>query len=203
MIFVLVVASDAQHVVLIFVFSYLVVRLINRLWIKNKLTLLVSAMTFIVIVSVFGLSKNMINWSGTVERLINAYIYNSQYNKKYEFFLRTFKEMLGLNGLFGVGQFGSQISLMISQGIIYYWRPEYSVFHYAIAPFTNAIRGLMTEWYTLYGIGQSSMVLGYPLVSFIGFFDKQFGIGARYGAGEESDLIIRCLEQGYKVNYVH
>lgn len=107
MIFVLVVASDAQHVVLIFVFSYLVVRLINRLWIKNKLTLLVSAMTFIVIVSVFGLSKNMINWSGTVERLINAYIYNSQYNKKYEFFLRTFKEMLGLNGLFGVGQFGS------------------------------------------------------------------------------------------------
>ena len=111
--------------------------------------------------------------------------------------------MLGLNGLFGVGQFGSQISLMISQGIIYYWRPEYSVFHYAIAPFTNAIRGLMTEWYTLYGIGQSSMVLGYPLVSFIGFFDKQFGIGARYGAGEESDLIIRCLEQGYKVNYVH
>ena len=179
LIFALVVASDAKHVALIFVFSYLVVRLINRLRIRNKLTLLVSVMTFIVIVSVFILSKNMINWSGSVKKLINIYIYSSQYNKKYEFFLRTFKEMLGLNGLFGfgVGQFGSQISLTLSKGIIYDWRPQYSAFHYAIIPYANAIRGLMTEWYTLYGISESSMVLGYPLVSFIGLFAELGVIG--------------------------
>lgn len=175
----LLVASDAKHVVLIFVFSYLVVRLINRLRIRNKLTLLVSAMTFFVIASVFVLSKNMINWSGTVKKLINIYIYSSQYNKKYEFFLRTFKEMLGLNGFFGfgVGQFGSQISITLSKGIIYDWRPQYSIFHYATIPYANAIKGLMTEWYTIYGISESSMVLGYPLVSFIGLLAELGIIG--------------------------
>lgn len=37
----------------------------------------------------------------------------------------------------------------------------------------------------------------------VGLFDEQFGVGAKYGSGEESDLLLRCLESGYKVKYIH
>lgn len=35
----------------------------------------------------------------------------------------------------------------------------------------------------------------------IGNFDERFGVGGVYPAGEETDLILRCLYQGYKVRY--
>jgi GT2 family glycosyltransferase len=33
----------------------------------------------------------------------------------------------------------------------------------------------------------------------IGFFDENFGAGAEFGAGEESDIILRSLKQGYEI----
>jgi glycosyltransferase involved in cell wall biosynthesis len=35
----------------------------------------------------------------------------------------------------------------------------------------------------------------------VGFFDEQFGVGAIFGACEETDYIIRCREKGYRVVY--
>lgn len=36
----------------------------------------------------------------------------------------------------------------------------------------------------------------------VGLFDENFGVGSKFGAGEESDLIIRALNMGYKIKYL-
>lgn len=39
------------------------------------------------------------------------------------------------------------------------------------------------------------------LIEKIGFFDELFGVGAVYGAGEETDYILRAMKKGYVVAY--
>ena len=39
------------------------------------------------------------------------------------------------------------------------------------------------------------------IISVSGGFDEEFGVGAKYGAGEETDFILRAMQQGYAVRY--
>ena len=111
--------------------------------------------------------------------ILDIYTLNSNYNKKYQFYSNTFQHLLGINGVFGfgIGQFGSQICLTLAKGIIYSWDISLSGYKYSIEPYEDAIQGIMTEWYVNYGIGSSSMVLGYPLVSYIALISELGLIG--------------------------
>lgn len=170
--------SDAKHVWAVFIFAFIVAWLLSKLKIKRAISVPIIIMTVLVIVGTIFFTDSTSYFANRFN-LAKIYVLNEQYNKKVVFFRRTFNEMFGLNGIFGfgVGQFGSQISLTLSKGIIYSWDPSLSAYHFAIEPYANAIEGLMTEWYTKYGIGISSMVLGYPLVSFIGLFAELGVVG--------------------------
>lgn len=164
--------ADAKHVWAIFVFAFAVAWLLGKLKIKNRISVPIVVMTIIVVVgTLFIVSQSALSIVSRSD-MASTYILNENYNKKVLFFSRTFQEMLGLNGVFGfgVGQFGSQISITLSKGIIYDWDSTLTAYHYATEPYAKAVGGLMTEWYTNFGIGISSLVLGYPLVSFIGLF---------------------------------
>lgn len=171
--------SDAKHVWALFIGAWIISFLLRKLKIKNKITAFVIAMTAFVVIGTLWITSSQGAPSLQKYSLASTYIFNENFNKKITFFARTFNEMISLNGLFGfgVGQFGSQISLTLSKGIIYSWNPALSAYKYAIQPYASAISGIMTEWYTTYGIGISSMVLGYPLVSFIGLFAELGVIG--------------------------
>ncbi|MDY4721990.1 MAG: glycosyltransferase [Clostridium paraputrificum] len=45
----------------------------------------------------------------------------------------------------------------------------------------------------------ASLVINIKLFKDIGLFDENFGIGGKFGAAEESDFIIRCIKNNYKV----
>ena len=47
-----------------------------------------------------------------------------------------------------------------------------------------------------------NLLFNRKVIEQIGGFDINFGIGSRFGAGEEMDLIIRALEKGYKIEYL-
>jgi len=36
----------------------------------------------------------------------------------------------------------------------------------------------------------------------VGFFDENFGVGSNFGAGEESDMVIRTLQKGIRIKYL-
>lgn len=48
-----------------------------------------------------------------------------------------------------------------------------------------------------------SPAISFPkeIISVSGNFDEEFGVGAKYGAGEETDFIIRAMSHGYVVRY--
>ena len=48
-----------------------------------------------------------------------------------------------------------------------------------------------------------SPAISFPkeIISDLGEFDEEFGVGAKYGAGEETDLIMRAMHRGYAVRY--
>lgn len=161
--------ADAKHIFIVFVIAYLIAFVFKKLHIKNRLTVFGICM-IIGTILVLNLSQSNVYNGLFLNKYIAPYIYNVNYNKKYMYLLNTMEKMKSWNGVFGfgVGQFGSQISITMSKGIIYDWNPSLSIYNHAIGPFATAINGLMTEWYTTYGILISSMVMGYPLISFVG-----------------------------------
>lgn len=160
---------DAKHVVFIFVFSILYSKLLSKLNIKYKLTMTMIGMTFGIALLLKLIDLGALN--SVIEHIsfLDIYIMNDNYNKKFQFYTNTFKQLSGIHGIFGfgVGQYGSQICITMAKGIIYSWNSSLNGYMHAILPYINAISGIMTEWYTNTGIEISSMVLGYPLVSYI------------------------------------
>lgn len=166
---IILILADAKHVLLVVAISIIIAWILNKLHVKKQIffvgmMLLIGIILFITFVQ-SGIGHTLIKGE-----TMKTYLYNDKYNKKYVYMVNTYEEMQSINGLigFGVGQYGSQISLTMSKGIIYDWNPHLASYKYAINPYKRAISGLMTEWYINTGIGISSMVLGYPLVSFVG-----------------------------------
>jgi len=171
--------SDAKHVWIVFVVAYFFSVLLKKLKIKRSITFAGVFLALSVVVFVYLGNHGMLDFLTGRFSAATIYLYNTNYNKKMLFFTNTFEQMKGINGLigFGVGQYGSQVSLTMAKGIIYSWDTALQNYTYAIQPYANAIRGIMTEWYVKTGIASSSMVLGYPLVSFIGLFAELGIIG--------------------------
>lgn len=165
---VLIIISDAKHVILIVLVSILVNKLLSKLKIKRKMLFFGVFFCIALIAGILFFNSNF--GKKTFEgSLIGIYLYNILYNKKALYFLRSLENMLSLNGVFGfgVGQYGSQICLTVSKGLTHDWIPELSKYSFAIAPYRSAISGLMNEWYSKIGMPQSSFVLGYPFVSIV------------------------------------
>lgn len=158
--------SDAKHVIAIFVFSVILSKLYSVFRVKRKLLCTMIFMTLLICISLVLIEKGVLSLNSN---MFVIYVMNSQYNKKFQLYTSTFKKLIGINGLFGygVGLFGSQICLTLAKGIIYSWDSSLSNYIFAISPYKQVVDGLMTEWYTIYGIPNSSMVLSYPLVSYI------------------------------------
>lgn len=158
--------SDAKHVIAIFVFSVFLSKLYSVFRVKRKLLCTMIFMTLLICITLVLIEKGVLSLNSNI---FVTYVMNSQYNKKIQLYTSTFKKLIGINGLFGygVGLFGSQICLTLAKGIIYSWDSSLSNYIFAISPYKQVVDGLMTEWYTIYGIPNSSMVLSYPLVSYI------------------------------------
>ena len=171
--------SDAKHVWMLFILSFIICSVLSRARIKKNQFLLLSVVLLIIIVAgVFGINWDKIsNINGL--SFVRTYIFNNEYNKKFVFFSRTFDQMMSINGLFGFGPglYGSQIAITMGKAYIYPWESTFANYNYMISPYRNAIQGLMTEAYTKFGISMSSMVLGYPLVSYIGIIAELGCIG--------------------------
>lgn len=187
---------DAKHVVAVFAFAFLIDWLMSKLHIKNKLTVTMMSMTVAVVVIVFLINSGFLNGKWGNMSSVMTYVLNPNYNKKYQFYYNTFSGMNFVNALlgYGVGNFGSQICLTLAKGIIFSWNPDLSGFNYAITPYINAIKGIMTQWYSETGIVISSMVLGYPLVSYIALV-AELGILGLF-------MFMRILDKKFKSDNV-
>ena len=153
------------------------------------------ASTAIVAVFLGLLNLGMLNSILEHFSILSTYILNLNFNKKVQFYKNTFAQLMGINGIFGYGAglYGSQICITFAKGIIYDWNPSLGIYSYAIAPYAKAIRGIMTEWYTNTGILISSLVLGYPLVSYIALV-AELGIIGLY-------LFLHILDKKYRNSY--
>ena len=187
--------ADAKHVFIVALFAYLVNWIFTKINIKNRITVFGVCMMIgtVIFLNLIQTDIGIEIFSG---KPIGVYFFNGRYNKKLMLFHNTMKEMKSWNGLvgFGVGQFGSQISITVSKGIIYEWNSMLSKYHYAIEPYADAMKGLMSEWYVRYGIQMSSMVLGYPLVSFVGMV-AELGLAGYY-------MLLNLLDSCYKKNSI-
>jgi len=47
-----------------------------------------------------------------------------------------------------------------------------------------------------------ALIFNKKAIEKIGYFDESFGVGSRFGAGEEGDMIIRALKKGIKIKYL-
>lgn len=48
----------------------------------------------------------------------------------------------------------------------------------------------------------AALVIPMELVHKVGMFDENFGVGSRFGSGEETDLLLRGIQAGFYVKYV-
>lgn len=160
---------------------------------KTKTTMFAS--TAVVAVFLGLLNLGMLNSILEHFSILSTYILNLNFNKKVQFYKNTFAQLMGINGIFGYGAglYGSQICITFAKGIIYDWNPSLGIYSYAIAPYAKSIRGIMTEWYTNTGILISSLVLGYPLVSYIALV-AELGIIGLY-------LFLHILDKKYRNSY--
>ena len=137
--------ADAKHVALVVVFSFVIVLFLNAVHLKQQLLVLA---TFLLVGTALFVTfaESDIGNALIQSHEARVYLYNEKYNKKYTYIANTYEEMDSINGLigFGAGQYGSQISISMSKGMIYEWNPELSFYNYAIQPFKNAIGVLMT-----------------------------------------------------------
>lgn len=46
------------------------------------------------------------------------------------------------------------------------------------------------------------LILNRKIFENVDGFDINFGVGSKFGAGEESDIVIRILQKGFKINYL-
>lgn len=164
--------ADAKHVWLIFVIICLLMKALWAIQVRNKITVSCIAIILVIIIGITMLNHteilNAVSGTG-LYKYIDTYVFDERYNHKFFYFNNTLNKMKSFNGIFGygVGQFGSQVSITMSKGLIYDWDKSLAVYSYAIAPYAEAIKGIMNKFYVECGISVSSMVLGYPLVSFV------------------------------------
>lgn len=169
MVTLLFILADAKHVFVVVLVALLINKVLTALKIKNKISFSGVTILFVTIAGLIVIQSGFLN-NLFSNSFISPYLFDERYNKKMVYLVNTLNEMKSWNGLFGfgVGQFGSQVSITFSKGLIYDWDNTLSFYKYGIEPFVRSIGGLMTEWYSIYGIRVSSMVLGYPLISFVG-----------------------------------
>lgn len=164
--------TDAKHVWLVYIFALALNEILTKKNIRKKLMGSVALIVLVIGGGIKFLERSIENDTSLSKmELVNTYVKDSNYNKKYVYFDNTFEGLKSVNGVigYGMGQYGSQINITRAKGIIYSYNSDYSENRVAIQPYRSSIEGIMTQWYVDYGIAASSMVLGYPLVSFIPF----------------------------------
>lgn len=48
----------------------------------------------------------------------------------------------------------------------------------------------------------AALIIPMKLIGECGMFDEEFGVGARYGSGEETDLLLRAIDKGFRIKYL-
>lgn len=175
-----IILCDAKHVGAIFVASYLMCFILKRIM-GDKRIIWFMSIALLILVFIGGWILTTSDMPGFIEnsKLYRIYVLNNEYNKKIVFICRTMEQMISINGImgFGVGLYGSQIAITMGKGVIYPWDSSLIKYDNIAQPYKYAIEGLMTEGYVKYGISNSSMVLGYPLVSFVAMVAELGWIG--------------------------
>jgi hypothetical protein len=160
---------DAKHVWALFLLSLGICWILKKIGMKKNYDMICCIGLFSIIAIIVMIFNSDIIYKLEDNQYIRVYVLNSQYNKKANVLINTFQNLKSINGIFGFGcgLYGSQIAISMGKGVIYPWDQTLAGFHYISEPYRRAIAGLMTKNYVLYGIAESSMVLGYPLVSYI------------------------------------
>lgn len=164
--------TDAKHVWICFLLAFFINIVLSKVKVRKKIIVCVFLMLVFILGGIKYFQWTVDNHSPlSTNKFIVDYIYTSPYNNKFVFFRNTINELESINGLtgFGMGQYGSQVCISRAKGIIYSYNHDYHKYNVAIEPYKKSIEGLMTKWYVEHGIEYSSMVLGYPLVSFVPF----------------------------------
>lgn len=170
--------ADAKHIYVCFGMALVADIILRKLRIKRRF--LFVALGISAVILLFPLLCEILKETFVGKNLLfRVYIENHNYNLKYLYIKRMVDNMGILNGLFGfgLGQYGSQVCLTMAKGLIYPWQQGNEMFMIASEPYRAAVTGLMSRWYVEEGIGISSMVLGYPLVSIVGLIAENGVIG--------------------------
>jgi GT2 family glycosyltransferase len=67
---------------------------------------------------------------------------------------------------------------------------------------SRAITSSRLHYINFDSICSIGLVFNRQVIEQVGLFDEQFGVGSRFGAGEESDLILRVLEHAVPIYFM-